>query len=131
MKIYIAEDDALLRTTLTEQLSEFCPGAEVVGANGNGQVAMSECTELKPDLIILDIRLPELSGLHTLQLFKEKFPQIKIQIYSGLADQESTDIVMRDKADGHIMKCCGLEEIAEAIKVIEAGGTYFRSELFN
>ena len=78
MKIYIAEDDALLCEMLIEHLAEFCPGAEVVGANGNGQIAMLECMKLNPDLIILDIRLPELSGLDILHLIKEKFPQIKI-----------------------------------------------------
>ena len=87
MKVYIVEDDALLREMLTEHLAEFCPGIEVVGANGNGQIALSECMDLKPDLIILDIRLPELIELDILDFIKEKFPQIKILIYSGLADQ--------------------------------------------
>jgi len=129
MKSYIAEGDALLRATLIEHIAEFYPGVEVVGANGNGQIAMQECMELKPDLIILDIRLPELSGVEILYLIKDKFPQIKILIYSGLADQQSVDNAMRGKADGYIVKNYGLEEIAKSIKAIEAGGTYFSCEI--
>ena len=129
MKIYIVEDDALLRATFTEQLSEFFPGVEVVGSSGNGQVALTECTELIPDLIILDIRLPELGGLEILYLIKEKYPQIKVLIYSGLADQQSVDYAKCGKADGYIVKNYGLEEIAKAIKAIKAGGTYFCCEM--
>ncbi len=85
--------------------------------------------ELIPDLIILDIRLPELGGLEILYLIKEKFPQIKILIYLGLADQQSIDYAKCAKADGYIVKNHGLEEIAKAIKAIEAGGTYFSCEI--
>ncbi len=129
MKVYIAEDDAILRDMLTSHLGIIFPEVEVIGSNGNGQVALTECTELIPDLIILDIRLPELSGLEILYLIKDKHPQIKILIYSGLADQQSVDYTKCGKADGYIVKNYGLEEIAKAIKVIEAGGTYFCPEL--
>ncbi len=55
MDVYVAEDDDILREMLTKHLPDFCSGVEVVGSSGNGQVALSECLELKPDLIILDI----------------------------------------------------------------------------
>ena len=71
MKVYIAEDDAFLRDMLSSHLGGFCPGVEVVGSNSNGQIALSECMELKPDLITLDIRLPELSGFEILSIKRE------------------------------------------------------------
>jgi len=129
IKVYIAEDDAFMREMLTKHLPDYCSGVEIVGSNGNGQVALSECIELIPDLIILDISLPELGGLEILCLVKAKFPQIRILIYSGLADQQSVEYTKCGKADGYIMKNDGLEEIAKAIKAIEAGGTYFSCEI--
>ena len=113
MKIYIVEDDAFVREMLTSHLADFCPGNEVIGANGNGQRAQSECLELNPDLIILDIRLPELGGLEIFYLIKDKFPQIRILIYSGLADPQSIKNAKCSKADGYILKNYGLEEIAK------------------
>ena len=129
MKVYVAEDDTFLRDMLTSHLGIIFPELEVVGASGNGQIAMSECMEIEPDLIILDIRLPELNGLDILRLIKEKFPQIKILIYSGLVDPQSIKNAKCGKADGYIVKSYGLEEIAKAIKAIEAGGTYFSYEI--
>ncbi len=129
MKVYVAEDDPFLCNMLTSNLALICSGVEVVGANGNGQTALSDCMELQPDLIKLDILLPELSGIEILYLIKDKFPQIKVLIYSGLADPQSIKNAKRGKADGYIVKTYGLEEIAKAIKAIEAGGSYFSHEL--
>ena len=103
MKVYVAEDNAFLRDLLTTHLVDFCSEVEIVGANGNGQIALSECMELKPDIIILDIRLPELSGLDILHHIKEKFPQIKILIYSGLANQQLVSGIKWGIKWGHVL----------------------------
>ncbi len=130
MKIYVIEDDDIVRNLLITHIPELIPEYEIIGSTGDGQDAIKECIDLNPDIVIVDIRLPEVNGLEILHLLKNKMPQVKILIYSGIANKEAVEIAFRGNADGYVLKSGKLEELVKAVKSIAGGGSYFSPEIF-
>ena len=129
-KIYIIEDDAIVRKLLIAHMAEFIPGHEVVGSSDDGMVAMQECLKLQPDMIIVDIRLPEVNGLEILHILKNKIPHLKVLIYSGIADKKTIEIAVHGDTDGYVLKTSGFQELVKAVKSIVAGGSYFSPDIY-
>ena len=130
MKIYVIEDDHLVRNLLVKHIPEIIPEYEIIGSSGDGQDAIKDCIDLKPDLVIVDIRLPEVNGLEILHVLRNKIPQLKILMYSGIANKDAVEIAMRGKADGYLLKSANFEELVTAMKSIAGGGSYFSPEIF-
>jgi DNA-binding NarL/FixJ family response regulator len=127
--VYIIEDEAILRTLLSTFFSTTFPDLEVLGMTGDGGDGVDQCLELAPDLVIVDIQLPEVSGLEILQLLKRKFPKIKILIFSGRTDHETVKSAVHGKADGFINKISGLEELKKAIEAVKKDQQFFSPEI--
>lgn len=130
MKIYVIEDDEIVRNLLVTHIPGIVLESEIVGSSGDGHDAIIECIDLKPDLVIADIRLPEVNGLEILHILKNKIPHLKTLMYSGIANQEAVEIAIRGKADGYVLKSAKLEELIIAVKSIAEGGSYFSPEIF-
>ncbi len=129
MKIYIVEDEVVLRDLCVEFFTATMPEVEVVGFNGDGKEALRECLELKPDLAIVDIRLPEINGLEILHILKSKIPGIKVLIFTATVNPDTIRIALHGKAEGFVEKSCGLEQLKAAVETILAGGTYFTPDV--
>ncbi len=130
MNIYIIEDDDLVRNLLVTQIPEIIPEYKIIGSSGDGLNAIKDCIDLNPDLVIVDIRLPEVNGLEILHVLKKKIPQLKILMYSGIATTDAVEIAMRGKANGYLLKSANFEELVTAMKSINGGGSYFSPEIF-
>ena len=122
--VFIIEDEALLCDLICEYIKTI-PGLDIIGTSGDGQEAIRDCLELKPDLIILDIRLPEVSGLEILMLVKRRLPDTKVLIFTGSVNTHSIKIAVEGDADGFVEKAAGLEDMKRAIETISAGGRYY------
>ena len=122
--VFIIEDEALLRDLIGEYVRTF-PELEIIGSSGEGQEAIRKCLELKPDLIILDIRLPEVSGLEILILLKKRLPNTKVLIFTGSVNPHSIKISIEGNADGFVEKAAGLEDMKKAIAAISTGSRYY------
>ena len=122
--VFIIEDEALLCDLIYEYIKTI-PGLEIIGTSGDGQEAIRKCFELKPDLIILDIRLPEVSGLEILMLLKRRLPDTKVLIFTGSVTAHSIKIAIEGDADGFVEKAAGLEDMKKGIETIAAGGRYY------
>jgi len=99
-------------------------GFEVVGFNGNGQLGIKECLELKPDLVIVDVRLPDVNGIEILHIIKKRIPEVKVLIYSGLLDLNTVKLAYNGEADGIVEKPASLDEFKTAIKSTSSGKQY-------
>lgn len=125
----MVDDNLTLREMITTYLSEINPEYEIVGYSGKGQDALKECRELDPDLVILDLHLPDTDGLEILRIFKSSMPHIKILIFSGIFEGETVEKALKLKADGYIKKTSGFVEITKAIQALTSGDTYFNIEV--
>lgn len=129
MRVYIIEDEVVLRELCIEFFKTTMPEIDVVGFSGNGKEALRECLELKPDLAIVDIRLPEVNGLEILHILKNKVPGIKVLIFTATVNPETIRIAMHGKAEGFVEKSCGLDQLREGVETIIKGGQYFTPDV--
>jgi len=126
-RILLADDHALVRAGI-RALAEKIKGVEVVAEAGNGAEALKLIKELKPDLVLLDISMPETSGFGVLAQAKE-FPDARVIVLT-VHDAEAYAIrALREGAAGFLLKSAASVELEAAIKAVTSGETYVSPEL--
>src|SRR5205823_4916132 len=112
-RVVIVDDHASLRGMLTLILSQG-KTYEVVGQADSGLSAMRVCRSLRPDLVILDLMLPELSGTEVLRRLRISMPATRILVYSGTCNQSLVIETLKHRPDGFVNKSDSLETLREA-----------------
>jgi len=128
---YIIEDEEILRNLLATFFATTFPDIEVLGMTGDGGEGIEQCLELAPDLVIVDIQLPEVNGLEILHLLKRRFPKTKILIFTGKTNHQTVKIAVNGNADGFINKISGLEELEKAIHAVKRDEQFFSPEIYD
>ncbi len=123
-KVIVIEDQTILRDLIC-QLVESYTGMEVIAQAGCGADGYELCIEHKPDLVILDIMLPNLSGSEVLRRLKAKNPKINILIFSAAASNSMVNRLLKAGVTGYIEKDAGLAELEKAISLVSDGRSYF------
>lgn len=129
--VYIIEDEEILRNLLSTFFTTVLPDWEVIGMTGNGGEGIKECLELKPDLVIVDLQLPEMNGLDILRQLKRKSRSIKVLIFSGKTSHRTVKAAVDANADGFINKISGLEELEKAIQAVSQNEKFFSPEIYD
>jgi len=130
IKILIADDHKIIRDgikALLQQEEHF----EIVGEAENGQIAIILTKELKPDLVIMDINMPVMSGIAATKEITENYPFAKVLVLTMTNEQEHIKNMIEVGAGGYILKNSGQEELVSAITTIVAGQNYFSDEVKN
>jgi DNA-binding NarL/FixJ family response regulator len=122
-------DDHSLMTFALRNFIESNDRFEIVGESSDGEKAVEMLQELSPDLMIMDIRMPKLSGFDATKAIKEKNAGVKIIIMSSLDDEESLFQADRVGADGYLFKHCDRQELHEAIDHVMSGGKYYSKDI--
>ncbi len=122
-RIVIVDDHALVRAGLRLLLQED-PGIEVVGEAGNGRLAISAVDLLAPNLVLMDLSMPEMNGVTATQEIKRRHPGVRVLVMTMHKSEEYVRASMDAGADGYILKEAAPEEFFEAIHSILQGKTY-------
>lgn len=128
IKILIADDHQLFREGLINLLSDT-PEIEVVAHAENGKVAVEEAIIYKPDIVIMDIGMPVLSGIEATELLKSKMPDIKVIALSMHSDKHYIKGMLEAGATGYLFKNCTHSQLIEAIETVYAGKKYLSDEI--
>jgi DNA-binding NarL/FixJ family response regulator len=128
IRIMIAEDQELIRQSLEIMLSGKSD-LEIVGAACNGREAVELASKLLPDVILMDIRMPELNGVRCIEIIKDKFPQIKIIVLTTFDDDEYVFDALKNGASGYLLKGMSLNELIDAIKTVVKGGALINPDI--
>jgi NarL family two-component system response regulator LiaR len=129
--VYIIEDEETLRNLLSTFLASIFPELELLGMSGDGGEGIEKCLELAPDLVIVDLQLPEVNGLEILHRLKHKFPKIKILIFTGKTSHQTIKIAVHGQADGFINKISGVGELEKAIHAVKKNEQFFSPEIYD
>lgn len=130
IRLCIVDDHSFIR----ESLHTILDGQEdlqVVGMAEDGERALELCERLKPDVVLMDLEMPNLDGIHATKMIKEKWPDIRVLILSTFQNTERAKEIIRNGADGYVLKSIDSRELAESIRLVYRGGTMINHGLFH
>ena len=120
IRVLLVDDHALFRKGLANLLRAE-PDFEVVGEAADGQEAIAKAPILQPDVILMDVRMPRVSGLEATQQILSTLPQTKILMLSMSEDEEGVFEAVKNGAQGYLLKTADPEELFEALRGIVRG----------
>lgn len=120
IRVLLAEDHDIVREG-TRRLLERAEGLEVVGEAGDGQAAVHLAQTLQPDVVVMDVRMPRLSGLEATQQIKAASPQVRVLVLSAYEDDEYVFPLLEAGASGYLLKTTNGRELVRAIQMVAAG----------
>jgi two-component system NarL family response regulator len=123
IRIAIAEDQRMLRELLCAVLTKE-PGLVVVGEAATGPEALDMAQALKPDVLVLDIGLPETDGIQVARALRKSQPALKLLALSIHEEKRFIQDMLKAGADGYVVKSAALAEIVEAIEAITQDKIY-------
>ncbi len=123
-RLVIVEDQTAIREMLAEIL-RLDPNYKLVGEAGDGQAALSLCLDLKPDLIVLDAKLPGLNGVEILRRLSKQLKNVRVLVFSGHENPVLVREMLEAGAHGFVEKTAGLFEFKKGLETVANGGTYF------
>lgn len=124
IKIVIADDHALFVNGLELLLKED-QRIDVIAIADDGKELLRVITQQRPDLILLDINMPNMNGLDALMQIKKNFPAIKTIVLSTYHESHLIERAKQNGADGYLLKNCNKEELFKAISLVISGSTCF------
>jgi NarL family two-component system response regulator LiaR len=123
VRVLIVDDQTVVREGLAAILSTD-PDIEVVGLAGNGQEALAQVPEARPDVVLMDLKMPVLNGVQATQRLRQSHPGIHVLVLTTYSADEWVLDALRAGASGYLLKDARREELIAAIKGTMAGRAY-------
>ncbi len=124
MKVLIADDIMILRQGLKAVLEQDSD-IEVVALAENGKEAFEKSKVYQPDVVLMDMRMPDYDGAYGIRAIKEQLPQVKVLVLTTFDDEETIDKALSSGADGYILKEMEDEKVIASVKSVYAGMSIF------
>src|SRR5262245_39876075 len=123
----LADDHRMLREGLRRSMTD--QGFDVVGEAREADEAVRLAEELQPDVILMDVTMPEMDGVEACRQVRSQFPDIRVVMLTMHADQDVLASAIRSGASGYLVKDCSTEEIASAVRMAVSGETVLSPQL--
>jgi DNA-binding NarL/FixJ family response regulator len=130
LRILLADDHKIIRDGLKLLVNEQ-PDMHVVGEAGNGKEVLEKARELKPNVVVMDLSMPELNGLQATARLKEEHPEIKVVALTVHEDESYLRQLCKAGAAGYVLKRSAGDELIQAIRTVAKGGLFFDATLAN
>lgn len=122
IRILLVDDHRIVREGLASMLSTQ-PDMCVVGEAGTGTEAIVQAVRLRPDIMLLDLEMPDLDGVGVLERVRVELPDVRVIILTAYGTDERILDAIRAGAKGYLLKGAGLDEVLHAVRVAAAGGS--------
>ena len=123
IRVLLADDHAVVRKGIREFLEED-PAIRVIAEASDGAEAWALLAQQQPDVAVLDVRMPHLTGIELTRRIKEHYPHMRILILSAYDDEPYVLALLRAGADGYLLKTAGSRDLLAAVKQVAAGGSF-------
>ncbi|RKI51353.1 DNA-binding response regulator, partial [Corallococcus sp. AB049A] len=128
IRVFVVEDQTkILKNQL--RLFEGHPDIDIVGTALSGEAALVEVEREQPDVLLLDLGLPRMSGIDVTREVKARFPKVEILIFTIFDEEDKVLEAVKAGASGYLLKGATVDKIVEAIKEVRAGGTVIQPNL--
>jgi DNA-binding NarL/FixJ family response regulator len=128
VRVLIADDHPVFRDGLASLLGTQ-PDVTVVGTAADGAEAVALATELSPDVVVMDLQMPELNGIDATRKLAETRPDVRVLVFTMGEEDGTVLAAMRAGARGYLVKGASQDEVARAISTVHAGGLVFGASL--
>jgi DNA-binding NarL/FixJ family response regulator len=123
IRVLLVDDHALVRSGLRALIEAF-PGVKVVAEAADGNAALELVARERPDVVLMDVTMPELNGLEATTRVIRKFPEVRVLVLSMHAEEEYVGLALRAGAAGYLLKDASASELELAIRSVARGDTY-------
>ena len=127
-RLAIIDDHELARESLRNMLSDE-PDIEIVGEAANGRQALLLCSRLRPDLILMDVRMPEMDGLAATKEVKQRYPETSVMMLTMHENPDYLLEALKAGAAGYVLKDAPQEDIVKAVRQVRNGESPLDPEL--
>lgn len=128
IRVLLADDHAIIRDGLRALLQSIAD-IEVVDAVGDGRKAVRHAIELRPDVVIMDIAMPDLNGIEAVRMLRDKLPSARVVMLSMHSDSEHVYRALNAGAAGYLLKESAADEVVSAVRAVRAGQRYLSRAL--
>jgi DNA-binding NarL/FixJ family response regulator len=122
IRILLVDDHRIVREGLASMLGTQ-RDMRVVGEAGTGAEAISQIVRLRPDIVLLDLEMPDMDGVSVLERARDDFPDVRVIILTAYGSDERILDAVRAGAKGYLLKGAGLDEVLHAVRVAAMGGS--------
>jgi two-component system, NarL family, response regulator LiaR len=120
IRVLIVDDHDMLRRGLALYI-DTSPDLEVVGEAANGAEGVALCRQLGPDVVLMDLMMPEMDGVTAIRTLRGEFPELPIVALTSIIDEEMVQAALKAGASGYLLKTVGASELAKAIQAAHKG----------
>ena len=128
IKVMIADDQELIRDSLKIVLEQN-GDMQVSALASDGQECLDLIEQDRPDVILMDVRMPEVDGVQATRIIKEKYPEVSIIILTTFDDDEYVFNALKYGASGYMLKGVSVSELSNAIRTVASGGAMINPEV--
>lgn len=122
IRIVVADDHPVVRDGLVAVLGTQ-DDFEVVGEAGDGAEVVRRAVELRPDVVLLDLEMPEMDGVEATRRIAEEAPGVRVVVFTAFDRDEQIVGALRAGAEGYLLKGAPREEVFRAVRVVHGGGS--------
>ena len=127
-KILLVDDHKILRDGICSIVKGY-PDMEVIGEAADGKAALRLVEELSPDVVIMDISMPDLNGIDATRRIIADHPKIKVIALSMHHDKQFVSEIFKAGASGYLLKDCAFDELEHAVRIVMDGKTYMNPQI--
>lgn len=120
IRVMVADDHPVVRDGIRFSLLAF-DDIELVGEASSGQEALRLCREVQPDVVLMDLKMPDMDGLATTHAIRERHPQVQVVALTGFHERDLVQEALQAGAIGYLLKDMALDELVRAIRSAHAG----------
>ena len=127
--ILLVDDQQLFVESLRYVIGGIATDMEVLGVAPDGARAVAMAEELRPDVVLMDVRMPEMNGVDAARLIADRLPGTKVIMLSTFLDEEYLRASLDRGAKGYLLKSVSPEELLEAVRAVQRGSTLFSGQV--
>ncbi len=127
--LLIVDDQKLFAQSLRYVITGSAPDMEVLGVAQDGAQAVAMAEALRPDIVLMDVRMPEMDGVDAARLIGQRLPEAKVIMLSTFLDEDYLRASLERGAKGYLLKSVSPEELLEAVRAVHSGSTLFSGQV--
>lgn len=124
IRVLLADDHTLIRSGIATLL-QSSKDILIVGEAADGEEAVRQTGELRPDVVVIDLSMPKLSGIEATKILKRKYPEANVLVLTMHENEEYVFQILKSGASGYVLKSAGKDELTSAIRAAARGEKYF------